>query len=118
MANTYVDIEDKYELQTTNDSIVVDVLIGNAQSGAYSIFLGMELISQNSEANLGTVDALRGKELMVSCVVKDTREETNWTSMTIGITEGSRDNFKYGPYSRQVKKDLDTVTYTIIIAMI
>ncbi len=118
MANTYVDIEDKYDLKTATENVTVSALIGNAQPGAYSIFLDSELKSQNSPALLGSANLIKGKTIIISCIVQDTRTETNWTSLTVGITEGNSDQKSYGPYSKQVSKDLDTVTYTIKISLL
>ncbi len=112
MANSYIDIEEKYDLKSQNDMITVSVTIGNAQSGAYSIFLGPELISQNKPADLGSAEFVKAKKMILSCVVQDTRTETNWTSMKVELIEGSRDKINFGPYSKEVNKDLDTVTYT------
>ncbi len=114
MANTYVDIEDNYSLKSQEDDVYADVIIGNAQPGAYSIFLNTELIGQNKRVKAGKASGLVDKKLVFSVVVQDEREETNWTSAEITLEEGNS-RTSYGPYSREVNAHLDTVTYTIKI---
>lgn len=113
---TYVDIEDRYHLKTDNEEVNVDVIIGNAQPGAYSIFLNSKLVGQNKPIGLGKASSLANKKLLVSVVVQDERVETNWTSAEIVIKEGSN-KISYGPYSKEVNEHLDTIIYTIKITL-
>ncbi|MEQ8712330.1 MAG: hypothetical protein RIC80_04900 [Cyclobacteriaceae bacterium] len=117
MKTTYLDIEDRYELQTDNEEITADVIIGNAQAGSYTFFLDKESKGQDQETLIGKSGEIRGSKLIVSALVQDVRTETNWLSITLGITEKGSTN-KYGPYSKKVDTDLDRVLYTIIIDMV
>ena len=119
MANTYLDIEGTYKIQTNGKQLKVDALIGDAQVGAFTFLLDAQLMGQNEMTTLGNTSDLHGTKLIVSSVVQDIREETNWVSLTVFIKEEGQDADRiYGPYSKELKQDLDTVTYTIVIDLI
>lgn len=114
MAVTYVEIEDKYQPKTTNKDIKVHAEIGDGQGGGYLIFLNQKFMGNSVEANLGKANDVNRKWIIISSTVIDKLDETNWTSLTIYITEG--DNITvYGPYKKEVQKHLDTVCYIIKI---
>lgn len=112
MAVKFVDVKDSYKIKTKTKDIIVDVTIGDGQSGNYSISLGKKLIEMNGPAIMGTQDDVAGKRTIVSAKVTDTLTETNWTSITVTITEGANVT-TYGPYKETVDQDLDSVIYTL-----
>ena len=112
MAVIFVDKKDVYNIKTKTKDIIVDVTIGDGQSGNYSISLGKNLIEMNGPANLGKQADVVGKKTVVSVKVNDTLTETNHTSMTVTITEGASVT-TFGPYSQEVAQHLDSVIYTL-----
>jgi hypothetical protein len=112
MAVKHVDLADLYTPKTSNKNIILDVQIGDGQSGAYTVFLGMKLISANEPANLGKKANVSGKKTTVSVTVIDTLQETNWTSMTVIVSEGEIIT-SYGPYKVEAEDHLDTIIYTL-----
>ncbi|HEY8936482.1 MAG TPA: hypothetical protein VIM65_14730 [Cyclobacteriaceae bacterium] len=114
MAITYVEIEDRYQTQTQSENVTVEVTIGDAGVGAYIIFLDKVLKAANTTANLGKASEVIGKRTIISATIPDTLDETNWTSVTVYIKEGSQSK-TYGPYSKHVSNNLDTVNFIIQI---
>lgn len=112
MAVIFVDKKDTYTIQTKTKDIIVDVVIGDGQSGNYSISLGKNLVEMNGPANLGKQADVAGKKTTVSVKVNDTLIETNQTSMTVTVTEGAN-KATFGPYSQEVAQHLDSVIYTL-----
>lgn len=112
MAVKHVDLDDCYIPHTDNKDIVVDVEIGDGQGGSYSIFLGTDFIEANNAANLGRKGDIIGKTTTVSVTIVDKLKETNWTSITVFLTEGSK-KAQFGPYKVQAENHLDTVIYTL-----
>jgi len=112
MAVKHVDLDDRYIPKTDDQDIIVDVKIGDGQDGTYAVFLGGDLIKANSPANLGGKTNLKNKNTIVSATVVDELEETNWTSITVKISEGS-DVTTFGPYKAQAEDNNDTVIYTL-----
>ena len=112
MAVKFVDLDDSYVPQTSTENIIVDVEIGDGQVGAYSIFLGKKHIKSNSQANLGKKADVSGKKILISVTVIDTLKETNWTSMSVFVTEGDQ-TIQYGPYKVMAENHLDTIIYTL-----
>lgn len=115
MSTTYLEIEDKYTPSNDNNDIIVSVNIGDGQSGAYLVFLNQTLKGANAEANIGKRNDVIDKRTIISATVTDVLEETNWTSVTVTITQGANKKV-YGPYSKQVAQNLDTVCYIIKIS--
>jgi hypothetical protein len=113
MAVKHVDLDDCYIPKSNDKDIVIDVEIGDAQDGSYSIFLGTEFIGANAPAKLGKKADLMGKSTVISTTVVDVLQETNWTSMTVLVTEGSGRPTRFGPYKAQAENHLDTVIYTL-----
>ncbi len=115
MAITYVDIEDRYFVQPTDtDDVVVSVIIGDGQTGAYLIFLDKQFKAANKSTNLKTANKLAGKRCLVSSTVVDMLDQTNWTSITVQVQNGD-DSKVYGPYSKEAPAHLDTICYSISI---
>jgi hypothetical protein len=112
MAVTFVDLKDVYNIKTKTKDIIVDVAIGDGQSGNYSISLGKNLVEMNGPANLGKQADVTGKKTIVTVKVNDTLTETNHTSMTVIVTEGAGKTV-FGPYSQEVAQHLDSVIYTL-----
>ncbi|MEO6549039.1 MAG: hypothetical protein ABIN94_13615 [Ferruginibacter sp.] len=113
MAVKHVDLDDVYLPKTTNKDIIVDVIIGEGQDGAYVIFFDTDFISSNAPANIGKKADVVGKKTTVSVVIVDELEETNLTSMTVVITEGGNNTTEIGPFKAQAENHLDTVIYTL-----
>jgi len=115
MAVKHIDLEDKYIPKTNNKDIIVEVEIGDAgdEVGAYSVFLGTEFIEANAPANIGKKADVVGKKTTISVTIPDVLEETNWTSMTVFIKEGSGAPTKFGSYRCELENHLDTAIYTL-----
>lgn len=112
MAVKFVDVKDTYKIKTKTKDIIVDVIIGDGQSGNYSISLGKKLIEMNGPAAMGTQEEVAGKRTIVSVKVTDTLTETNRTSITVTVTEGANIT-AYGPYKEMADQYLDSVIYTL-----
>lgn len=115
MAVKFIELADKYLPRTTTKDIIVEVMIGDAGDdvGAYSIFLGTEFIEANAPANLGRKANVVNKKTTISVTIPDVLEETNWTSMTVFVTEGSGEPTQFGPYKCELENHLDTAVYTL-----
>jgi hypothetical protein len=115
MAVKHIDLEDKYIPRTSNEDIIVEVEIGDAgdEVGSYAIFLGTKFISADEPANLGTKSDLTGKKTTISVTIPDVLQETNWTSMTVFVTEGDGEAKVFGPYRSELEHHLDTAIYTL-----
>lgn len=115
MAVKHVDLDDCYIPKTEDKDIIVEVEIGDAEDeeGSYSVFLGTDFIEANAPANLGKKADVAGKKTTVSVTIVDELEETNWTSMTVFVSEGPGERTKYGPYKAQAEHHLDTVIFTL-----
>lgn len=114
MAVTYVDLDDSYKVLSDNEPVNISVAIGDGQTGAYTIFLGKTLKGTNSSAQMGTKNDLVGQKATIVVTVADSLEETNWTSSTIQLQEGSNAQ-TFGPYKKQALNHVDTVIYTLQI---
>ncbi|MCV9385855.1 hypothetical protein [Reichenbachiella ulvae] len=114
---SYVDIEDQVQLPD-HGVIRAKLTIGNGQTGGHSVFLGNNLLGQDSEVEIGEAAGLKGKQLIATCTVVDTNADTNWTSFTLLLKQGGDDLKTFGPYSKKVDKDKDVVGYTLIIDLI
>ena len=112
MAVKHIDLADTYTPKTSDKDIIVIVEIGDGQNGAYAVFLGKKFISANSPANIGKKADVTGKKTTVSVTVIDTLKETNWTSMTVFVSEGDVIT-TYGPYKAEAEDHLDTIIYTL-----
>lgn len=112
MAVKHIDLDDCYIPKTSDKDIIADVKIGDGQEGSYAIFSGIELIETNAPANLGKKADVQGKNTIISVTIVDELMETNWTSMTVIITEGDTET-KFGPYKARAEQHLDTVIYTL-----
>jgi hypothetical protein len=116
MAIVFLEIEDRYTILTPDQPVTVEVVIGDAQTGAYLVFLDKKLKGANKTVTLGKSITLPGKRCIVSTTIVDEREETNWTSVTIIVKEGNHEK-KYGPYSKEVPGHLDTVCYVVTLVI-
>lgn len=112
MAVKHVDLDDCYIPKTSDKDILVDVTIGDGQEGSYSVFLGKNLVQANGQARLGKKADVVGKNTTISVTVIDELKETNWTSMTVFVTEKGEIS-KFGPYKIQAEHHLDTIIYTL-----
>jgi hypothetical protein len=113
MAVKHIDLDDCYNVKTGDQEIVVTVDVGDGQKGSYLIFLGTNFISANEPGNLGKKSDVMNKKTTISVTIVDTLKETNWTSMTVFVREGSGKPKKYGPYSSEAEHHLDTIIYTL-----
>lgn len=109
-----VEIEDRYKPVASNQDIQVAVTIGDAQEGASIILLEQTFLSANGTAVIGQAPAVLRKRTVISATVVDVMGETNWTSVTVTFTENGQQKV-FGPYSKEVKADRDTVCYLIQI---
>lgn len=115
MAVTYVDIQDRYFINSSNkDDVVINVTIGDGQTGGYVIFQDITLKSANRSANFKAANKLDGVRCLVSATIVDMLNQTNWTSVTVEVQNGGRVQ-TYGPYSKEAPAHLDTVCFTISI---
>ncbi len=113
MATKLVELNESYLPKTADKDIIVDVKIGDGQDGSYAIFLGSDFIEANAPANLGKKKNVVGKKTTISVTIVDQLEETNMTSMTVFVSEGSTKTKKFGPYKAEAEAHLDTVVYTL-----
>lgn len=113
MAVKHVDLDDCYIPKTSDQEIFADVEIGDGQDGSYSIFSGTKFIKANAPAKLGRKADIIGKKTRISVTIVDELQETNWTSITVFISEGTGAPTKFGPYKVQAENHLDTIIYTL-----
>lgn len=66
----------------------LQVFIGDGQEGTSSAVVGGTEVATGPEidVSLGEAQTLRGKMLVVSSIVKDRREETDFTSSTVRLS--------------------------------
>lgn len=115
MAIKHIDLEEKYIPKTKDKDIIVEIQIGDAgdEVGSYSVFLGTKFIASDEPANLGKKANVVGKKTTIVVVVPDVLKETNWTSMTVFVSEGKGDPTQFGPFKAEVEDHLDTAIYTL-----
>lgn len=115
MAIINVEIEDKYFPKDINEPVSVFAEFGNGQpGGGYVVFLNQELKGFNGVVEIGSPKDLCDKWTIISATIVDKLGETNWTSISVSISQGNHKT-NYGPYSKLVPKNLDTVCYLIKI---
>lgn len=107
-----ITLDDVYSPKTSTKDIVVDVQTGDGQDSSFAIFLGTAFLEANAPANCGTKKDVDGKNIFISATIVDVLKETNWTSMTVSVTEGASTT-TFGPYKAQAENHLDTVIYTL-----
>jgi len=112
MAVKFVDLDDSYNPKTSTKDIIVDVKIGDGQVGSYSIFLGMQFKSADAPANMGKKKDVSGESTIITVTIVDTLKQTNWTSITVTVTEGETKTV-YGPYKALAENHLDTIIYSL-----
>ncbi|RYZ88500.1 MAG: hypothetical protein EOP04_09250 [Proteobacteria bacterium] len=112
MAIKHVDLDDCYIPQTNDQNILIDVEQGDGGDGSYSIFLGTRLKGLNKQTSVGTNAQVAGKNIIVSVTIVDELQETNWTSMSVVVQEGTSKKV-YGPFKAQAENNNDTVIYTL-----
>jgi hypothetical protein len=106
--------KETYTAGHIDEPIEVRATIGDGQSGSWSVFLNSSYKGSNNAITLGTGGEVTGKTTRVIATITDTLEETNWTSVTVYITEAGVKT-KFGPYKKEVPKHMDTAVYTITI---
>ena len=76
-----------------NDQVVVDVLVGDAQPGGSTVFLGtVQLITGGvtlTNVPIGKGSDIRGKKLVVATEVTDKSPDTDRTSTQITVKGGA-----------------------------
>lgn len=115
MAITDLEFNDRYIVHpadTTN--VIVRVIIGNGQTGGYLIYFDGTQVAFNKDANLNAANKLAGKQCIITADVNDLRDETNWTSVTVELQNGTTKKV-YGPYSHKAVTNGDTISYAVII---
>lgn len=113
MATIHRDIEAQaFKPATSTDPIAAWALIGDGQPGAYLIQLDNETKGIDKKTILGIKADLQGKTLCVNATITDVMGQTNWTSLTIFVQEGSQQPAIYGPYQNEVPNDKDSIAYT------
>lgn len=116
MAEFYVDTAAELELYGSNFPIIISVHSGNGQGGGYVIKNGSQRIATNTDATVLTLAEF--KKLLITAVIKDKLEETNWTSVTVRIQlANSHVPVVFGPYEYEVPQHSDTVFYTILLKL-
>src|SRR5689334_16684509 len=71
--------------------VSLDVVIGDAQAGSTTIYLGNHLLANGPGVNkltLGNRHALKNKRLVVSTIVLDVQPNTNRTSVSLSLAGG------------------------------
>ena len=113
MAIINVDLDEQYTPKTENVPIILSVDFGDGQPGVYVVFLDDELKATDTPAKLGIKSEVSGKITTVVANIDDVLEETNFTSLTIFISEVGTPA-KFGPFKKLVAQH-DQVIYTIQI---
>jgi hypothetical protein len=102
--------------------VSLDIIVGDGQKGGSSVSLikaGSANPSKDiasganiAKRNLGSGKQLRGAVLVVSTLVQDIRPETDWTSVTVGLSNGEADHS--WPAAEKAKPG-GTVSYIFVI---
>jgi hypothetical protein len=106
--------KEKYTARYADAPLVLDVVIGDGQTSSWSVFVDNTPVGGSKPTTIGNGGSLFDKTTTVTATVRDTLHETNWTSITISITE-SGVTTEFGPYKREVPADKDTCVYTVLI---
>lgn len=81
--------------QVDPDPVMVDVVIGDGQTGGSAVFLGEDRVAQGGREmrgiNLGPGDRLRGAVMVVSTTVVDIRPEHDRASTLVRLHGGFPD---------------------------
>ncbi len=103
-----------YLPKTDTQNLICSVLIGDGQQGSYTILLGGHLLAIDHAAVLGKKSEVLGKYTDVIAHITDVLKETNWTSVTVRIHEGTAET-RFGPYKFKVPAEHDEVDFFIRI---
>ena len=115
MATSYYKKQELYKLKTETADIIISAASGDGEGGSYVIFKGQKLLGANETINAGTADSCNGKIIKIIATIQDKLPQTNWTSITVTITEnGVKTEY---PYSEELPANLDTACYIIKITM-
>ena len=114
MAVINLELDVQYPPRTDDCEIIIEVLAGDGQLGAYSVYLETDLIDSNRPTSVGKKAQVLGKRSFVDATVRDTLEETNFTSILLTVSEGSYVT-NFGPYSKECPVQFDTVNYSITL---
>jgi hypothetical protein len=116
MAVHYVDLDDTYDLRSSG-VLNLELIVGDGQPHySVSSFLNQERIGTEENIRIGTVAEVRNKKLMIVVVVQDRLQETNWTSFTATLKQGSN-TATFGPYKKEAENHMDTIIYTLKISI-
>ncbi|MGH2666798.1 hypothetical protein [Flavobacterium sp.] len=115
MATSYYKKQELYKLKTENGAITISAPSFNGQGGSYVIFKGQKLLGANETVNVGTADSCNGKIIKIIATIQDKLPQTNWTNVTVTITENGT-NTEY-LYEEELPAHLDTACYIIKITM-
>ncbi|TGD57921.1 hypothetical protein [Flavobacterium humi] len=115
MATSYYKKQETYTLKTKTADILISAESGNGEGGSYVIFKGQKLLGANETINAGTADSCDGKIIKIIATIQDKLPQTNWTNLTVTITEnGVKTSYDY---AEELPADLDTACYIIKITM-
>jgi hypothetical protein len=116
MAVHFVDLDDTYDLHPSG-VLNLELTVGDGQPHySVSAFLNQERIGTEENMRVGTVAEVRDKRLMIVVVVQDRLQETNWTSFTAKLKQGSN-TVTFGPYKKEAENHMDTIIYTLKISI-
>lgn len=115
MSSKIVEIDARFNLN--QGALKLSVKLGDGQPGSYNIFLDNELLKNSAVVDLGDSSSLSGKVLSIVATIRDVRKETNWTSVSLTLTDRNQ-TVMLGPYSRKVDKDFGKIIYSIDIDLL
>jgi hypothetical protein len=84
-------ISETYLITSPNDDVLLDVVIGNAQHGNISVYLGpapLATAPQFTKLRLGKGSEVRGKRLVIAGIIIDVNPNSDQTSMSSTISGG------------------------------
>ena len=115
MGTIYHDAQEIYTLKSELNALTISVEIGDKQIGGYFIFNDTNLVGANNSAEIYKGADCFGNWITVVAVIKDQRNETNSTSVSIIFKELGEKMIVLGPYNREADNHSDTIVYTIKI---
>ena len=115
MATQYEEKKETFLLQSDESKITIKVKIGNGQGGGFFIFREFERIAVNKSVTIEKGSDCIDQTFTIVAVIKDKLLETNRTSVLVTFKEDNNKSILFGPYTKEVINDFDTIIYTIKI---
>lgn len=124
MKEQKTDLNTNYAVKKTDHPVSIRVMTGGInQTSVISAEVGNllnipEAYGSIPETIIGSNKELKGKRLLLTCIIADTSRDTNYTELKITLKGGSNPKASDFHLFTSVENEGDSVKYTCIISFI